>query len=70
MPSGPWSFTVTNSAGQAVDQEQVLAGQCNEVLNGAGLPIGNYTVTESVAFPYYVSEISAYPKSDLLSSGT
>jgi hypothetical protein len=68
VPIGPWTFTVTNSTGQTVDQEQVLAGQCNEVLNGAGLPLGNYTVTESVGFPYYVSAISAYPTSDLLSS--
>ena len=68
VPSGPWSFTVTNSAGQVVDQEQVLAGQCNEVLNGVGLAAGNYTVTESVASPYFVSQISAYPTSDLLSS--
>ena len=40
VPAGPWSFTVTNAGGQVVDTEQVIAGQCNEVLNGAGLPPG------------------------------
>ncbi len=68
VPSGPWSFTVTGPTGQVVDQEQVLAGQCNEVQNGAGLAPGTYTVTESVAYPYYVSKIAAYPTADLQSS--
>jgi hypothetical protein len=65
VPAGPWTFTVTNGAGAVVDTEQVLVNQCNE--NMHGLPAGNYTVTETVSFPYHVSGISSLPVSALVS---
>ena len=67
VPQGPWSFTVVSTlSGQVVDTENVLTGQCNE--NPNGLPPGQYVVTESVGYPYYVSEISAYPSNTLVAS--
>ena len=68
VPAGPWAFQIYNSAGRLIDSENVISGQCNEVLPSTGLAPGQYTVTETVPYPYYTDYIWAIPGSDLLST--
>ena len=54
---GPWKVTISGN-GQPATSESVLAGQCSgDVL----LPLGNYTVTESLRKSATVTSIAGAP---------
>ena len=64
---GPWSFTITDSMGNAVagSPVTVMVGNCSSSLP---LPAGNYTVVETFSPPDSVSAITASPTAALVSS--
>jgi hypothetical protein len=55
--SGPWTFTISGN-GEPSQTESVLTGQCS---GDVPLPVGNYTVTETLAPPDSVSAITGSP---------
>ena len=54
---GPWTFTISGN-GQPSQTESVLTGQCS---GDVALPVGYYTVTETLAPPDSVSAITGGP---------
>jgi hypothetical protein len=55
--TGPWTFTISGN-GQPSQTESVLAGQCS---GDVALPVGDYTVTETLAPPDSVGAITGDP---------
>jgi hypothetical protein len=55
--TGPWTFTITGN-GEPPQTVSVLTGECSGDLV---LPVGAYTVTETIAPPDYVSSITGTP---------
>jgi hypothetical protein len=54
---GPWTFTISGN-NQSPMSESVQAGECS---GDVALPVGNYTVTESLSSPDSVSAITGTP---------
>jgi hypothetical protein len=61
--TGPWTFTITGN-GEPPQTVSVLMGECSSDLP---LPVGDYTVTETLAPPDYVSAITGDPTAPISS---